>query len=107
MVQGFWTLQFQGPQGLGTGVAVFVNGKVFGGDTGYTYQGTYTENGNNITARIRVANFNPAVTSVMGVVGNFDLEIAGVLQGNTGNGTGSIPGRPGQLRLTLSKKADL
>jgi len=34
MVEGFWIVQFQGPQGNGGGVAVFVNGKVFGGDSG-------------------------------------------------------------------------
>jgi hypothetical protein len=107
MVDGLWTVQFQGPQGPGGGVAVFTNGKVLGGDAGYTYQGTYEENNNNVTARIRVANFSPGVPNVMGAVGDFDLEIRGAVAGNTVNATGTVPGQPGQLRLTLTKKSAL
>jgi hypothetical protein len=44
-------------QGNGGGVAVFINGKILGGDTGYTYEGTYALQGNIVTAFVRVANF--------------------------------------------------
>jgi hypothetical protein len=40
-VDGFWTIQFQGMQGADAGVGVFTKGKIFGGDSGYTYTGFY------------------------------------------------------------------
>lgn len=41
MIDGFWTVKFKGVQG--GGVAVFSKGKILGGDSGYTYTGTYEE----------------------------------------------------------------
>ena len=41
MVDGFWIVQFEGLQGGGGGVAVLTKGQVFGGDSAYTYTGTY------------------------------------------------------------------
>ncbi len=42
MIEGLWAVQYVGIQGNGGGVVVFIDGKVLGGDTGYTYVGTYT-----------------------------------------------------------------
>ncbi len=36
MVEGFWIVQYEGMKGNGGGVVIFIKGKVFGGDTGYT-----------------------------------------------------------------------
>src|SRR5712692_724246 len=74
MLDGFWTVQFQGPQGRDGGVAVFTRGKIFGGDSGYTYIGAYEENNNEVKARVSVQNFIPSVRNVMGLQGNFELE---------------------------------
>jgi len=41
MVEGFWIVQYEGAQGNGGGVAVFMRGRVLGGDTGFIYTGTY------------------------------------------------------------------
>jgi uncharacterized membrane protein len=38
-------------------VAVFINGKILGGDTGYTYEGTYALQRNTVTALFRVTSF--------------------------------------------------
>jgi hypothetical protein len=51
------------------GVAVFINGKILGGDTGYTYEGTYALRRNTVTALVRVTNFLAHVPNVLGVVG--------------------------------------
>ena len=69
MVDGFWTVQFQSIQGGGGGVAVFTKGKIFGGDSGYTYTGTYEETDNQVKARVSVQNFSPGVPNVMCVFG--------------------------------------
>src|ERR1700683_941537 len=41
MVEGFWIVQYEGVQGNGGGVVVFMKGRVLGGDTGFVYTGTY------------------------------------------------------------------
>jgi hypothetical protein len=108
MIDGFWTVKFQGQQGGGGGVAVFIKGKVFGGDSGYTYTGTYEENNNQIKARVSVQNFIPGVPNVMGRQGNFDLEFAGAASGNTVNVSAHLAGQPAmKMNATLTKKSDL
>jgi hypothetical protein len=108
MFEGLWTVQFQGVQGGGGGVVVFTKGKVLGGDGGYTYVGEYEENGNNVKARVTVSNFIPGVANVMGRQGNFDLEFAGVGNGDTMNVTANLVGTPTQrLNARLTKKTSL
>src|SRR2546426_285220 len=41
MVDGFWTAVFKGGAGQEHGVVVFTKGKIFGGDSVYTYIGNY------------------------------------------------------------------
>jgi hypothetical protein len=108
MIQGLWIVQYEGIQGNGGGAAVFVNGKVLGGDTGYTYIGTYTEKDGKVIAHVRVGNFLPGIPNVLGVVGDFDLDINGQMASNVIKGVGSVAGRPGaSVNLKLTKKADL
>ena len=61
MAEGFWIVQYEGMQGNGGGVAVFIKGKVFGGDTGYTYMGSYRVEGNSVKTNVMVRNFLPGV----------------------------------------------
>jgi hypothetical protein len=108
MVEGFWIVQYEGMQGNGGGVAMFTKGQVFGGDTGYTYLGSYSTLGNSVKARVMVRNFIPGIPSVVGITGDFELSIDGVVEGNVIKGTGSLVGvqRPG-IALKLSKRADI
>jgi hypothetical protein len=105
MIEGFWTATFQGGQGAGGGgVAVFSKGRVFGGDSAYTYEGTYEMNGNSLTARIHVGNFLPGMPNVMGVVGNFDLTLSGNVQDQTISASGSLANNPTRrITVTLNK----
>ena len=108
MIEGLWIVQYEGLQGNGGGGAVFVNGKVLGGDTGYTYEGTYTLQGNTVTARVHVSNFLPNVPNVLGVVGDFDLEIKAPVTDNVIRGTAGLVGRAGMsVALRLTKKSSL
>lgn len=108
MVEGFWIVQYEGMQGNGGGVVVFIKGKVFGGDTGYTYLGSYETHGNALKARVMVRNFIPGIPSVVGVAGDFELSIEGVVEGDVIRGSGSLVGvqRSG-VALKLSKRAAL
>ena len=105
-MEGFWTVQFTGVQGWGAGVITLIGGRLFGGDSGFLYTGTYTQQGNALTARVHVKQFVTGAANVMGR-NEFDLELTGTLQGNTLAATGSVPGT--QLRLTgaLTKQGDL
>jgi len=108
MIEGLWIVQYEGVQGNGGGVAVFVNGKILGGDTGYTYVGSYTEKASQVNARVHVGNFLPGVPNVLGLQGDFDLEISAPLTGNVIKGSASLVGRPGAgIAVKLTKKADL
>lgn len=107
-MQGFWTVQFTGVQGIGAGVLTLINGQIFGGDSGMVYTGNYNQNGNNITARVHVERFTatPAMQSVMGP-NAFDLNLSGTVQGNTANIAGEIPGTSMRLTAVLTKRGSL
>jgi hypothetical protein len=108
MIEGLWIVQYEGLQGNGAGVAVFVNGRVLGGDTGYTYEGAYTVQDNMVTARIHVGNFLPNIPNVLGVRGDFDLQIRAPLGDDVIQGTMSLVGHPGMnVAVRLTRKADL
>ena len=59
MVEGFWIVQYEGTKGNGGGVAVFIKNRVFGGDSGSTYTGTYEENGKTLKARVSRVSMKP------------------------------------------------
>jgi hypothetical protein len=106
-VEGFWTVQFQGVQGAGGGVAVFTKGRIFGGDSGYTYTGTY-EGDANIKARVSVQNFIAGLPNVMGRQGNFELEFTAAVNGDVMNATANMVGQPAmKLNTRLTRKANL
>jgi hypothetical protein len=108
MIEGLWIVQYEGLQGNGAGVAVFVNGRILGGDSGYTYEGTYAVQNNIVAAHVHVSNFLPSIPSVLGVAGDFDLQIQAPLGGNVIQGTMALVSRPGMsIAVRLTKKADL
>lgn len=108
MVEGFWIVQFEGLKGKGGGVAVFVRGRVFGGDSGSTYIGTYEEVANTLIARVRVHNYMPGVISVIGMEGDYDLEVQGTVEGDLIKASGSPLGsKTAGLALKLTRVGPL
>jgi hypothetical protein len=109
MIEGFWIVQYEGMKGNGGGVAVFIRGQIFGGDTGYTYLGSYQTQGNLVKARVKVQNFLPDVPNVLGVVGDFDLNIEGTVTGDVFRATGSLPQEEQAvgIALKLTKRAEV
>jgi len=109
MVDGFWVLEITTPQFSSGGVAVFVGGKMFGGDNGFTWMGPYQEVGSLLKARVAVHRFDRTVQSILGnVADDFEMHFAGNLQGNLITGTAMISGQPQQsLAVRMSKKANL
>ena len=108
MIEGFWIVQYEGMKGNGGGVVMFLKGKVFGGDTGYAYIGSYQTQGNSVKAQVTVRNFLPDVPSVLGVAGDFELNIDGNVEGDVIRGTGSLANSQAVgIALKLTKRANL
>ncbi|HKW16598.1 MAG TPA: GrlR family regulatory protein [Terriglobales bacterium] len=108
MVEGLWIVQYEGSQGNGGGVAVFMKGRILGGDTGFVYTGNYRAEGKNLSGQVKVSNFLPGIPSVLGISGDFELRIVVVVDGNTMKGTGSLVGNEGSgVALKLTKVSDL
>lgn len=108
MIEGLWIVQYEGTQGEGAGVVVFTQGRVLGGDLGYTYEGNYTVKENWLAATVRVANFLPNIPSVLGYVGDFDLQIVAPLAGRVIQGTMAVVGQSDKtIAVKLTKKADI
>ena len=108
MIEGLWIVQYEGTQGEGAGVVVFMQGRLLGGDFGYTYEGNYTIQDSWMAASIHVANFLPKIPSVLGYVGDFDLEFQAPVTDRVIQGTMTLVGQVGiSIAVKLTKKADL
>lgn len=108
MVEGFWIVQYEGLKDKGGGVAVFIKGSVLGGDSGTTYIGTYKTDEQTIKARVKVHNFLPGAVSVIGIEGDYELDVTGTIEGDVIKGTGSPVGHRGAgLALRLTRAANL
>lgn len=94
-LEGLWLVQFKGIQGDGGGVAVFSNGRILGGDSGYYYVGNYVIDGTSLSGTIHVANFLPRVPNVLGIDGDFDLELCATLAEGEAKGNLKLVGRAG------------
>jgi hypothetical protein len=108
MVEGFWIVQYEGVQGNGGGVVFFIKGRVFGGDSGFVYTGTYQTDEKTITGSIKVHNFLPEVLSVFGIPGDYDLSLRGNVAGNIIKGKASLVGQEAMgIVVKLTKVGEL
>jgi hypothetical protein len=66
MVNGFYSVNFKLPdeEDSGGGVVFLLNGKIYGGDTSYSYQGEYKSDEAVLTAAIYVSPFNEFLKSI-------------------------------------------
>jgi type III secretion system (T3SS) negative regulator GrlR len=107
-LDGFWIVQFEGVQGGGGGVAVLTKGQVFGGDSAYTYLGTYQTEEAALKAHVVVKNFLPGIPNVLGVVGDFELSLTGTVEGTIIKGKAALVGQSGAgIVVRLTKQGEL
>lgn len=107
-IEGIWT--FVIPERQGGGVIVARNGKLYGGDIGYFFEGVYTEAGNNVESKIDVTLFNrqTALQSVWGdMAQRFQVTFHGAQNGNSISGKIQRAGAPMAFGLTLTRRADI
>ena len=108
MIEGLWIVYAEGPQGNSTGgVAIFTNGKIYGGDSGFYYVGTYHGDA-VVKARVAVHQFDPAVPNILGVGGDYELNVTAMVDGDTMNGTAVVASLPNeQMAIKLVRKASI
>jgi hypothetical protein len=108
MVDGFWIVQYEGLHGGGGGVVLLSKGKVLGGDSGYAYFGTFKELNRTLTAHILVQNFLPGIPNVLGVVGDFELDLNVTVEGDIAKGTASLSKQRAMgIAVKLTKRSEL
>jgi len=94
-------------QGWGTGVVVYTGGHVYGGDRrSHVLTGTYTQQGDAITVRLHVKQMVAGLMTVMGR-NEYDLDLAGKLDGNTLHLSGCIPGTEMHLSAVHLKQCEV
>lgn len=109
MFEGLWVVQFAGMEGKDGGVVVLTKGQVLGGDSAFTYIGTYQVSEHGFQASVLVQNFNPRVGNVLGISGDFTLNLKVTTAGNgILEGEGSTPAAPGfGLKVRLTRRAKM
>jgi len=91
-MEGLWTAEFGSSSGMfGSGVAVFRDGKILGGDNSYFYVGEYTLSGDTFVATLRISPFIDGAESVFKTKGQ-DLTLE--LVGTTTDGRATAQGHP-------------
>jgi hypothetical protein len=81
-VDGLWMAKFSTPLGTGSGVAVFVNGQILGGDSNYYYSGSYhphPQDGKLLVGTFRVVHFFGPLNNVFGPVREITLSFTGAV----------------------------
>ncbi|QNI32785.1 hypothetical protein H7849_01935 [Alloacidobacterium dinghuense] len=110
-MDGLWTVEFGSSAGIfGGGIAVLSRGKIYGGDSGYFYLGSYRLENHSFTARLEVQPFIDSFQSVFGTIGKrFTLLLEGSLKDeNNAIAQGQPIGMP-EMRFgaKLTKRSDV
>jgi|SRR5208283_745322 len=108
-MNGLWTVEFGSSNGeFGGGAAVFLDGRILGGDGLYYYIGEYALEGKSLVATIRVSPFIEGAKSVFKTVGqDLTLKLVGAITSETSAiAQGHVEGKPDmKFGAKLTKRA--
>jgi T3SS negative regulator,GrlR len=94
MRNGIYRVEFRSGRRIGpSGLVVLKDGSVNGGDDGFVYRGTYSVEGQKVTAQIAVSKHNPGAQSIFGPTDNYTLALAGTTESNNFTLSGRVTGR--------------
>jgi hypothetical protein len=103
---GFYSVKFQRPAGSGGGVVVLSGGKLRGGDSSIVYSGTYSQTGDDFSAKVATSRHLQGLPSVFGK-DNVNIVLNGKSSGTTATCTGTAAEVPGvSLQTTLTRISD-
>ncbi|MBD9569047.1 GrlR family regulatory protein [Ensifer sp. ENS08] len=108
MKNGLYRVHFQTPLGSGAGVVHAVDGKMWGGDAGLYYVGSYTTAGDHLTAVVTTDRHTAhnGVTSVFGI-DKATINLDGRVSGDNISAKGTSPQAPGiNFTAELSRVSD-
>lgn len=73
MLEAMWGVEFGSNQDGGYGVVILETGRILGGDSSFTYIGSYETVGGNVTAKIKCTNNRNTLVSIFGNLKEFNL----------------------------------
>lgn len=108
MPNGFFKIDFQTMLGTGSGVALFSEGKIHGGDSTMWYRGAYAVDGSKFTGEVTVDQHSviPGSESVLGPgrkTVNFMGEMDG--DGNSARIHGAVPSGGVEINAVITRIA--
>lgn len=110
MVEALWSVEFKSNlQMIGSGIVVLETGRVFGGDSGMIYIGSYKVVGDKIKAILRIQRYAnvPGIVSVTGL-DDYELELEGKVDPKHIVLQGRVVGAPHlQMSVHGVRRADL
>lgn len=104
MIEALWTLKF-GLYGVqeGAGIMVLDAGRIVGGDSGFSFVGTYTIQDEKLTAKVHVKRHSRFSVNIL-EIDEFDLVITGVAESKQLRLLGEIVGQPGAVVQILATR---
>jgi hypothetical protein len=103
-LEGLWTVFFQSNfQTFGTGVAVFINDRILGGDSHYYYDGKVQVDGSFGKATIKIVRFNKEGMAIFGDLDSFNLEVSGNIAPSNMELHGNMVEQP-SMKITIQCK---
>ena len=110
MLEALWSVEFlSNLQGFGAGVAVLETGRVLGGDSQYTYIGSYSTNPSGIlNSTVKVSHYFGPPHSIFGAAKEFNLILSGTPAHSSFEMRGHVENNP-QLQITIrfTRRAEL
>lgn len=103
---GTYTAWFRTARGQGTATVHLAGGRISGGDSFFSYGGTYEIEGDNFTATLTTKRFADGPTTVFGF-DEVELKLAGTVRGAIATCTGTsaqAPGLPFEATLFLGQE---
>lgn len=95
MLNGIYRVTFRVAGNQGKGILAAKDDWLFGGDTGFVYNGTFELQGNQVKARARIQNDFPGVQSIFNpYLTDFWLELIGQASATGFALQGSVIGQP-------------
>jgi len=109
MTPGIYLVTFlASSRAIGWGLVVVDQERIHGGDHSYLYRGTYVTTGSAVNASIVVSHYQGELSSVLGPLNTFKLDLSGTHSEKGFVLSGHVEGQP-QMAITVQgeKKADL
>jgi hypothetical protein len=91
---GKYAAWFRTPRGEGTGIVHLANGKISGGDSIFTYSGSYEVDEDRFTATLTTRRHAAGPTTVLGI-DEVEVRLAGKFNGTTASCSGTAEQAPG------------